>query len=733
MTYDMKIINDEYDIKSSIFTKLESSLNTDLNRYPDIVFEYQKKYAEDHNLDSSQILMPNSPTEAKENLQKFLENISADKEEGQRILKDIKQIRAKLQTIMRFTEFFGTYHTFSKNMHKFKTSLETLLQESKTMKANDKLQIQEYTQAIENLLVAYQNMKLADCIGLSPLATIQALVDKLKSREFSHFKTAMSESILYGDKIQSSLTQYKDELGRITVDREKLMPPNFYTIMPFQYFLKMPLFFRDLQKSFESEGDADAEKEHAVQAFDLADHYSQSINKEKAIYDEITKGVLELNGKDKELKVFLLRSILELHLNSPLQTIEAIHYTQNFFSPFIKELIHDKYKSSPEVLAALGVSSLNDNFFEFSKYNPALLNDLYIKTKDPLWLVLKSTLEVNDKFTPKDKIETYIMLSELFYNGELGKTEKYYGALNMAQDTYAIAQRFPQRELVERAKESFNFSSTKDQAKYKDHAKAQHFGSWILAKINKKIAKGDPSSLSAKEICEALQNVNLKAPASKLHPMVSMLRRKPSSPNRLEHASAAETAPEDKHPPAEYESSSSSDNSEYISLEGDSDDDYLVILPNEPIEQTSDVFVQEKLAHDIIEYLEEFVSLRETNRAESASVDHSKASIQQKTGLAPHSRGFFASKQDVNYDRKLLERLRQVFIGQYADDIGNLKLEILRFPPFQKSLKDFIKDERYSGTLNMLMSEPSENKVMTPSELLDNLTDNVPKHPSLGF
>jgi hypothetical protein len=714
MTYSITEIEKQFAQHSQTLSNKIHEYEAKLVNYPNVFQEFQQKVASKGKIDLKDDPLYPDHVEAKKKFNEFLELLKVDLEkldndEGKKILDEYKNLNSELQTLRRFAEFYNTYYTFTKNMDKFKNQLKIFCEKNKTLSSETKIQLEEYANFIEQLILFYQNLNLPSSIQADIPSTIQKLVEKLQSKEFTTYVFMLNELIMSQTEIDELLRPLSRELISVKVEEESLNPSNMYTSMPMQYLTKMPLIFRDISSDLNKIPNIDKAKDLAKTAQDLANKNSHSVNNQRAMYEDISKTMSNPKLTWQEKKIFFLRSILELHLNTPLQEIVFTKYSRNFFSTYLREIVEHEYKDKPKVLAALGVRELNENLFANPNYDAKLFENLFQETKDPFWLVLKSTLPVNELCPLNIKVDAYIQLAAHFSDGQLGKTEKYIGALNMAQDAYAIVNQFPVPEMIELIKKTFNFSQV-DKSDI-DPGKSKLFGGWILLKILKKEKKDPQAAKQAMEICNGLRDAQFSEQKSPLHrSMLSMLKR--SKTEKLDSSpatGAAAAAIIDENPLTSLESNSSATNS---------DDDYLLIgddissdVLSEEIERDSEM---DNILSKLFDFLDNKITIKEKNQnSQPAKLEQDPPP--KKQGLARQS--YFNTVPTLESDKTILSELKQTIVRSFTqDEREELCTKILRNRFFQNTIKLFIQEN--SELLSKFFKTPND---ITVTELMNNL------------
>jgi hypothetical protein len=81
-------------------------------------------------------------------------------------------------------------------------------------------------------------------------------------------------------------------------------------------------------------------------------------------------------------------------------------------------------------------------------FNTQALEDLYIKDKNPVWLILKSIKPVDEFFTAEQKIRAFAQVALALKNNELGPKDKSKQAYELAKAAMKVAEKHPEGVTV---------------------------------------------------------------------------------------------------------------------------------------------------------------------------------------------------------------------------------------------------------------------------------------------
>ena len=153
----------------------------------------------------------------------------------------------------------------------------------------------------------------------------------------------------------------------------------------------------------------------------------------------------------QQRRTFALHRILEMQINNPQR---AEKYPKEYLAAYLKTMLgkgcNDAFYFSPtgrfmvlkndlfkKISEALGSLAEIDP----AKFDAKALDDLYVQERNPLWLVLKSTIPVsNDKFSVEQKIQAYQDVAIASIKKQFDKTGKYELVLAMQKAAFAVAK-----------------------------------------------------------------------------------------------------------------------------------------------------------------------------------------------------------------------------------------------------------------------------------------------------
>ena len=678
MVYDIELIKTKYEEKKATIAGWKTESDAWMKGFPQKVYDLQQQTAQKFGIEFD-LPIPSETepaSEAKDKLRKlraFLQSDDPNIAESSQILHTYEQTKVRQATANQLTEFFKTYQTFTENMEIYQRLLQSMA-DKETVDETEKKQIKRGIRELDTLISAYQALSLTDCIHATPLETMEALATRVSSRAFEDYAAGMFELVFETSIVGTILHHHANEFKKLAIENNLVIPSvDNYTLMPMQYIAKLPLLFRDLKQKFDAESNANTVKEPYIKAalqasdsFNVVDQYCKALNTQKRFLEQLEQK-MEQKGKDN--KEVLLRGILDLHLNTPLQEGVVSDFVSAFISDRLRQIITEHYPMNEDILKALGISNMDENCFEVSRYDAAGLLKLFLETKDPLWLVLMSTSDVNENCSLKQKVEAYIGLAEQFYKGKLGKTEKYYGALNMAQDAYALANATPdKKDLVERVKRAFGFSDEDFKPRTcKAQAESKQFGPWIQFKIKEHASetKGhkNPRAQAALRICDDLKSVVIDSAKPETY---------------LERASVSMMGKKEKDLNVGFDDSSS-DDAEFVSETPSSDDGYIDVYedgapsslvanahdPDTAVAAEKKVTDREGVIKKLINHLESYIQQKEPkDKKEPLEIT---ALHRGRLFRVVHKASFDAERMAVNELKALLLE------GKHSENAGSLQ------------------------------------------------------------
>ncbi len=248
----------------------------------------------------------------------------------------------------------------------------------------------------------------------------------------------------------------------------------------------------------------------------------QGANKAKELADKHIQSAKEEAGKIRSginVPSAMLRQILRLNINTPTQSLtlenseDFPHYLKKLlpkihptvFTLTAKGELSVSARGQTEAvyvntLKAIG-ASLQSISLDPKTFDADALDSLYAD-KNLLWLVLKSTKPIDETFTPKQKIQTFISLAVAFKEEQLGGKGKSNEAYHLAKQAIALVKKYP--ELREMVNENFGPTST--------------IGKWIIDKqkdSEKDIVRGQ-LTIKAPVVQSEVASVTVVEPVSEV-------------------------------------------------------------------------------------------------------------------------------------------------------------------------------------------------------------------------
>lgn len=381
--------------------------------------------------------------------------------------------------IKNVEEFFTNENTsFIDNMVKLRDALGTYMASKPyaALKPEIKKEIvRDYLFKLDELLGAYNELDLHASIvdpSTSPSQAIIAIGNKLGTPQFALYANTIKALALAQQNINDIA-----ELGQLMIGSSLL---GGYTIRPPQhnqrYALQFQTIVKDLAKIAKLPG-GDTSNVSTVDSRNSADlslgkgtSMGMALQSEVGNRDSAKVAAKQMHGiATEDLQVFVLRKILDINFNSPLQPKLKESTEVDFPDGYLKAMLVKAYPDMFYLDAKqdLMVKNVRDQFDRFTNVQTALgintnipgakftfdpqnfdvikLNELYAADKNPLWVVLKSTKPVvDDHFSALQKVEAYIELAKLLEEKAIGKGHRYQGALNLAKAAFAIAKQHPE-------------------------------------------------------------------------------------------------------------------------------------------------------------------------------------------------------------------------------------------------------------------------------------------------
>ena len=382
-------------------------------------------------------------------------NTSSLIERANALLKNCKQAKLEKSSALQMTEFFEKNETYIANMVVLKSLLDGMLKEN-IFGESEVSQVTDYVTRIDALLSAYQEVDLMGAIKDSSALTMVALNGKINTAEFSRYADTIIDLGLNQENFDLLSAKYKIQISEFVKERPGLVIGKFnslesYTLMPIQHLMRFPLLFGDIRGKLEKEAHfhqsgkneilslaATSADAAALKTKAITTKFNQIVGA-RVIYERLEKRMAEESPDIG--KASLLNAILELNLHNQLQqqiTPIAVDFFNRHLKTAVEEMLIQSPKKRLDILGALGVTDLSQPIFNVTQYSVTKLDILYKTDKNPLWLVLKSTIPVSESFSAEDKINTYIELAVIFRDKKMGNKDKYLGALSMAKSAYVV-------------------------------------------------------------------------------------------------------------------------------------------------------------------------------------------------------------------------------------------------------------------------------------------------------
>lgn len=491
--------------------------------------------------------------------------------EAEIALETVSEAKRKKSTIKAVEEFFTVNERVIDSLVAFKDILEMLSKEFQEFQGPE---IKAYLKQLDELLLAYQDLRLMDCIMQSdtPAEVMTALHQKISSPLFDRYADSLSELAYSQETINQRMMPYEKHVKAFMeqkeLGKEYLGSLSAYTLIPVQHLPRLGMLMQEVAGRFAKESHSENCDESTLEAMALVEKSLLALKQLPVVFNErvrardnakkecVEQATTKMHGQNaSQRKITLLKSILELNLNNPLELHDSKGVV--FFDAYLKQLLVEAYPKdfsmnralfsmNPEgplfkneakrqmVLDALGIIDVKNILFNPEQFDPIQLSELYKLDKNPLWLVLKSTIPVGPNFSPAEKISVYIELAKAFYDKKIGPTEKYLGALEMAKAAYAVETSDPKD--IKRRNEAFQplLSELSDKEVRKLAEKGQ-LGDWIVMK-HEQHAKSKDSLHVRREISDELQSLSsqksslLSSSSSSISSLQSAEQRSESSP-----------------------------------------------------------------------------------------------------------------------------------------------------------------------------------------------------------
>ncbi len=419
-----------------------------------------------------------------------------------------------LETIGSVNEFFKVTLEHVQTLRNTLEMLERLRTDPSTadLGNEESFMYDQYMKHIKEVILAFQELNLTEDTltpSVSPEEALVALKNKILSPEFTKLTEAEIKLIHSKKSMEGMYLPRKASWDQISRKiSQEVGFSNFFDIRapltsPHQYITRLPLMTKEIDKNFKKlhklEHAEDLEQADdlgtavSTQLFDRAQEFANDVNRREAVLEDmvdIPAHVIEqLRSPGRSGSVALCQEILKINAHNP---VTGDYKTRGeYFPTYLTQLLiigstaNSIDLTSLEGQQALGVDpDSSEQMYDPKNFNPAMLQKLFEKDHNPIWLVLKSTIPVSEHFSPSQKIIAYINLAAQYSAKQFGETGKYLGAYEMAKAAIAVAKEYPGKEtdyLID-----FAFSPFQTKATIGDQLQNGQFGNWIVAKTEKK-------------------------------------------------------------------------------------------------------------------------------------------------------------------------------------------------------------------------------------------------------
>lgn len=475
-------------------------------------------------------------------------------------------INKKINLINAIAETCSSESKFNHDMQVFKDTLEYSLEPSvmfsETVTAEERHEIEAYLKLVNIFLESYKNRNFSSILKDENISISDALegLHTLFAGELSNGKYAENLTTLidfHAKHRLENLFQGEDRPGLAALLKFRTEGQGVagYTSKPLQrlqsYQLLTSAIVNTLKETKalrpDSLSESSATDDWRAESASLEEqlNIAQKIaicSKELTHFTEQGLGLLKIRllveAEMEQVKrlprakkaTAILRNILELHVHHPLDTVRSDKkaYIDIYLSLVLKHGYPDLFefndnnqfkinnklpdKTHDNIHSALGLS---DDQAPFSlhpdQFNVQILQDLYKNTHNPLWLVLKSTAPVSEKYPAIEKVNTYKQLAELFIQKPgknpqqvLNTPNKPTDVFNLAEAADALAQDDPACKLI--VNEYFGSKSPIGQ--YMTHAKtaAPEKLDTLLKKIDRYVIDED-KHISTRNIYQSSHSI----------------------------------------------------------------------------------------------------------------------------------------------------------------------------------------------------------------------------------
>lgn len=470
-------------------------------------------------IQQQQKLIPAKIKNAQENSQDALSN---------------KIISKQTSYLSTLSEVAITEQTFITQMQLLQTTIENAIAIEKSHLFKNKIKIaklESYLEKIKPLTNAQTNLRLFSCYDDKNLAdTERNIYNWILSSEFQNYIDTLINIAVEFNEIQPTLSEIEppcNEGTQAVFDTK----PVALAASSIQRITRYKDLVEAISKSSEklaaSTNNSNLNSNVSSQAQEHLANYATVYNNRLGYLAEMKRAHEEMDAqanvryplyknkdKNQEFQRAALKKIIDLKINTHLnknhhyrgyvETLLVRAYPELFIMTDRSFDINTKFQKRTfnglEVdytlfYKALGypLNTKEPIQFDPKRLNVQILASLYQSTKNPLWLVLKSTKPIDETFSPNDKVNTYRDLALACINREVSSgDEKYEVAITLANSAYAVAAEHP--DAVVAARDGFTPTQTyqcknktldKEQLKayYENDAKSlKRFGWWVVNK-----------------------------------------------------------------------------------------------------------------------------------------------------------------------------------------------------------------------------------------------------------
>jgi len=416
-------------------------------------------------------------------------------------------IKTNKQFVRAISEFLETNVNVAEKLCGLHEVLRlTLADEQVRLNAADLLLYREYMQNIEIALSTFHSLNYINSIlppNAGPVDAMALIGRQFISPGFQNYVEALTDLTLKITKIDRLLSS--DNFGQHrAIPRSysrnaginPLLDTNALTDAPVRLISQWGILVEPILKYWDSTWvpntqDPDLIRcgtgpfiRHTAKAMAIRLNERKRAD-ENATYDASPDLVRLTRQTGEKANIALCNELLKLNINNPLlnELSNAERERTAFFDRVLRALLVDRPLSQvvpqDNIRRALGIVS-HGEVYNPGHFNPAALQALYANDHNPLWLVLKSTIPISDSFSPKQKVQAYIDIADLYADKKLVKANKHVGVYAMAKAAFAVAEGYPSMEVVSLAKNAF--SPRRSSESIKRQLREHQFGNWMVSK-----------------------------------------------------------------------------------------------------------------------------------------------------------------------------------------------------------------------------------------------------------